>query len=72
MSTTSNATALEWHLAFNFYPALVPQLVEPCQAAIKAIREGDSLRAIDINGTFVPAERIAEDLHLYDFLHEAA
>lgn len=72
MPRSHDASALQWHLAFNFYPALTPKLLEPCQAAIAAIREGDPCRAIDINGTPLSAGRIAEDLHLTDFIDDPA
>lgn len=74
MSTTCNTGALEWHLAFNFYPALVPDLIEPCRRAIAAVASGDDQQIITINGHRtlegqpLTAARLVEDLHLQEFL----
>jgi hypothetical protein len=69
------ATALEWHLAVNLHPSMVPELAGPCVLAIDCVAAGVPDTQIIINGHVaeldgqpLTAARLVDELRLEDFL----
>jgi hypothetical protein len=66
---------LEYHLAYNHYPPVPLEMVDPCKAAIEAYHDEDYDRQIDLPSPITwrgkstaPASAIVEAHHLDAFL----
>jgi hypothetical protein len=74
----SEDVALEWHMTSNLYPAPPRSMIAVAQAAIEAVRNGDSDERIEmpegishrVYGTEVPAGVIVDQFRLDGFIDE--
>lgn len=66
---------LEYHLAYNHYPPVPLEMVDPCKAAIEAYNDQDYHREIDLPAPITwrgksaaPASALVEAHHLDAFI----